>query len=79
MGGDGQTKKIYRKGRVYIVYLKALTLNSIYLMQKQGSKSGSLAPDILYYSIVYLNADRNYYRRKVKMMMYKRGSQGWSS
>ena len=62
---------MYRKGRVNIVYFKALTLHGIYLMQKKGRKLGSWASEILYYSIVYLNAHRYYISRKVKMMMYK--------
>lgn len=40
-GWGGQTKKMYRKGRVNIVYFKALTLHGIYLMQKKGRKLGS--------------------------------------
>jgi len=37
-GWGGQTKEMYRKGRVNIVYFKALTLHGIYLMQKKGRK-----------------------------------------
>ena len=50
-GWSGETKKMYRKRRVNIVYFKALTLHSIYLMQKKGKKLGSWASEILYYGL----------------------------